>query len=326
MKAGRSNRRLFVIAATFVVTVLVGLRNLLQDSVKSPYYPSTSTQVVVARYDEDLSWLHSLDSSKHSILVYNKGPRLFSNDLPVGATVRTLHNVPNGRETHTMLYHILSNYDALPEWTVFTQGEPTIHSPAFVEHVNDAAFFSSPTPGFQCLSCGYRPKLSLGRCPGGRLGCGLRGLGGCPMSRNRPVTYKIDGKTLQLVGRPLNDKTLTNTIRWSEEEYGIPKFTSASYFFESFGLSKDRPFLVDDADGKDNTMDFCFAAMFAVHRDNIRQYSKRTYERMMEYYFVEPHPRGTSPEQWNCDDEDDCKAYEHAGFVMERLWMVLFTK
>jgi hypothetical protein len=71
--------------------------------------------VVVARYNEDTTWMSALFHPR--IFVYNKGdgpePRL-----------------PNvGREAHTYLHHILENYDRLPDWTFFTQGDPNRHMP-----------------------------------------------------------------------------------------------------------------------------------------------------------------------------------------------------
>jgi hypothetical protein len=80
--------------------------------------------VVVAHYDEDLTWLSALSKNLH-IHVYTKGPHLKLH-LPDGSetSVRQLPNV--GRESHTYLSHIVQNYEHLAEWTVFTQaGEPS---------------------------------------------------------------------------------------------------------------------------------------------------------------------------------------------------------
>ena len=69
--------------------------------------PTKSTEVVVARFGEDLSWLNALDLAKMDavVTVYNKGQTV--DVLGDGVEVTQLLNVPRGRETHTYLYHIL---------------------------------------------------------------------------------------------------------------------------------------------------------------------------------------------------------------------------
>lgn len=63
-----------------------------------------STQIVVARYTENIDWLKSFADDT---IIYNKGPRL--TDLVADFKVHVLNNV--GRESHTYLYHIIDNYD-----------------------------------------------------------------------------------------------------------------------------------------------------------------------------------------------------------------------
>ena len=71
-------------------------------------------QIVVARYNENISWLNKF---KNITLVYNKGNYdKCLNDFNV-------ISLPNfGRESHTFLYHIINNYDNLKEYTIFFQG------------------------------------------------------------------------------------------------------------------------------------------------------------------------------------------------------------
>jgi len=71
-------------------------------------------QIVVARYNEDLTWLNPL---RHYATVYNKGPAL-------EGTIQ-LPNV--GREAHTYLTHIVNNYDTLADVTCFIQGRIDDH-------------------------------------------------------------------------------------------------------------------------------------------------------------------------------------------------------
>lgn len=116
--------------------------------------------LVVARFDEDVSWLFdvvvalttliSQDSSVH-IFIYNKGPDLGSDVLRklkslkrVRLSVACLPNV--GRESHSYLEHILrargacvrSLNDRTIDVTVFMQGRMCDHVPC--EHTSIAAF------------------------------------------------------------------------------------------------------------------------------------------------------------------------------------------
>ena len=70
-------------------------------------------KMVVARYNEDVNW-----AKKYNSLVYNKGP----DDLRGGIC---LDNV--GREAHTYLRHIITNYHNLEDTLLFVQGNPFDH-------------------------------------------------------------------------------------------------------------------------------------------------------------------------------------------------------
>lgn len=70
-------------------------------------------QIVVARYNEDISYLSSY---ANIMIVYNKGLP----DIPLNFDTIILPNI--GRESHTYLYHIIQNYDNLANKTFFIQG------------------------------------------------------------------------------------------------------------------------------------------------------------------------------------------------------------
>ena len=87
------------------------------------------TEIVVARYNENLDWLKKIKKSKDiKITVYNKGLP----DISIDAI-----NLPNtGRESGTYLYHIINNYDKLADQTIFCQGDPIFHAPDLIELIN----------------------------------------------------------------------------------------------------------------------------------------------------------------------------------------------
>lgn len=74
-------------------------------------------QVVVAKYDEDISWTKKYRNVK----VYDK----LKGDLP---------NI--GRESHTYLTYIVENYNRLPEVVFFTQGHIFDHGYEYIDFVN----------------------------------------------------------------------------------------------------------------------------------------------------------------------------------------------
>ena len=77
---------------------------------------STPVELVISRFDEELSWVDGLHQQA-KITVYDKSDRRTPGSIH-------LHNV--GREGHTYLSHIISRYDTLADWTVFTQAaQPT---------------------------------------------------------------------------------------------------------------------------------------------------------------------------------------------------------
>ena len=84
---------------------------------------ATTTRYIIARYQEDLSWLSPL---LQEACVVNKGPPL--NLSPLEVVER--HNV--GRESDSYLHFIIQHYDHLPDVCVFTQGDIS-------DHVTDAA-------------------------------------------------------------------------------------------------------------------------------------------------------------------------------------------
>lgn len=79
---------------------------------------SPPLELVVARHNEDLSWLRRVPS-QFLVTVYDKG----------GESSGPYH-LPNiGREAHTYLHHIAERYDRLAGLTVFVQGHPFDHAP-----------------------------------------------------------------------------------------------------------------------------------------------------------------------------------------------------
>lgn len=76
-------------------------------------------EIVVARYNEDMSYVNTPPFNQYPIWCYNKG----TNEDFTHTEKMKIENLPNvGRECHTYLHHIIQNYDRLPEVTVFLSG------------------------------------------------------------------------------------------------------------------------------------------------------------------------------------------------------------
>jgi len=90
-------------------------------------------EIVVSRYNEDISWLNKI-SKDIDIIIYNKG----NNDININGSNIKVINIPNiGREGQTFLNHIIENYNRLYYNTIFLQGNPSEHCKSFLEIVNN---------------------------------------------------------------------------------------------------------------------------------------------------------------------------------------------
>ena len=78
-----------------------------------------SVEIVVSRYNEDLSWINEYPFNQFEYIVYNKG----DNDHFEKNNVKQIIQLENiGRCDHTYLYHIIQNYENLSNIVVFFTG------------------------------------------------------------------------------------------------------------------------------------------------------------------------------------------------------------
>ena len=91
------------------------------ESIKAGELSRQDVEIVLSRYDEDISW-----SDMYSLIrtIYDK-----SNSSRLSpATAGKVVILPNlGRESYTYLWHIVNNYDTLAAVTVFSQGSEPSH-------------------------------------------------------------------------------------------------------------------------------------------------------------------------------------------------------
>ena len=146
-----------------------------------------SRELVVAHYQEDLNWLNDIiyDFPNLKITIYHKDP--VHTQYIDKTNNYHLDNV--GREAHTYLHHVISNYNTLSDFTIFCQGKPYDHISKetlysyimncnLFEPSNQGIFYQpyikfaqSGVPGVQCSGGNYGDwwrKIFGTNCTGGK--------------------------------------------------------------------------------------------------------------------------------------------------------------
>ena len=110
-----------------------------------------SYKIVVARYNESVSWL---ESEHATCVIYNKGHRLSANNEIL------LPNV--GRESETYLHYIIDHYNNLPEVVVFTQAMISDHKGS--DDVNYLLNIKNEALQFSCSQNYFKHYDEGGKC------------------------------------------------------------------------------------------------------------------------------------------------------------------
>jgi hypothetical protein len=89
----------------------------------------SNINLIVAHYNENIQWINNLNESEiNKIYLYSKNQD-YRYNLSINDKIKHQY-LPNiGREAHTYLYHIVSNYYNLGEYNIFLQGSPSIRKP-----------------------------------------------------------------------------------------------------------------------------------------------------------------------------------------------------
>jgi len=94
---------------------------ILRSNNKEDY--NIEIELVISRYNEDLEWLKEEPFNKYPSTCYNKG----TNQNFYKPQNMKIFNIPNvGRESHTYIYHIVNNYNTLPNYIMFLPGSCNI--------------------------------------------------------------------------------------------------------------------------------------------------------------------------------------------------------
>jgi hypothetical protein len=248
------------------------------------------TEIVVARYNENLDWLKKIKKSKDiKITVYNKGP----SDIDV-----PFIQLPNiGRESHTYLYHIINNYDKLADQTIFCQGDSIFHSPDFLDLINKYRTKFEPV---QPLTAFYSEAID-------------RQLEQPP----KPVVEAT--KNLWINGKArvhveYMDNNFTPIYPYFYTDIMIQKLVEK--FKSVYGIQNPFKFNVERFRLKNVDLDYLFpmsyAAIFAVNKEAIQDNSVDFYNNIMSILIYDIRP-GVFDKPMD------------QGLFLERLWLTIFN-
>jgi len=252
---------------------------------------SKTLEIVVARYNENLDWLKEIKMSKEiKITVYNKG----ANDIDI-----PFIPLPNiGRESHTYLYHIINNYDNLADQTIFCQGDSIFHSPGFLDLINKYRDEFEP---IQPLSSWYwregEPPHYLQNPP-------------------KPITNET--KDLWLGDAPIHVEYMDNYFVTQYPFHYVENYylKFISRIQELYGIENPLKFNVERFRLKNvdlnNLIPVCYAALFSVDKEVIRENSVDFYNNIMSILI------------YDIRNYNNAKKLDH-GLFLEKLWLVMFN-
>jgi hypothetical protein len=248
------------------------------------------TEIVVARYNENLDWLKKIKKSKDlKITVYNKG--LDDIDVPF----IKLEN--KGRESQTYLYHIINNYDNLADQTIFCQGDSIFHSPDFLDLINKYRKKFEPV---QPLSAWYCDKIDR-----------ILELPPKPVVEATKNLW-IDGKARIHVEYMNNNFVSIYPYFYTD----IMVIKLVDKFKSVYGIDNPLEFNVKRFRLKDVDLDYLFpvsyAAIFSINKEAIRDNSVDFYNNIMSILIYDVRP-GIFNKQMD------------QGLFLERLWLVIFN-
>lgn len=219
--------------------------------------------LVIARYNEDLSWVNQLlnENFLDEIIIYNKGDRktltrFFNNKVKI----RNVRNL--GREGGTYLAYILQNYKELPENMWFTQGNPFEHSPDFLKFLKKDTFLCYKDKGFQGMSTRWLEKHNIPPNKFVNINTAYN------INDARTIDYFINSSDMQLVAHSkFHDTGVIDKLHVKEDV--------SKDFCEKTNLTPPKKF-----------MRYIWSACFYVEKKHILRHSFNTYLDIQKFLYT----------------------------------------
>jgi hypothetical protein len=156
-----------------IIILLFLIIILLYHSSKNNFTENNNKEIVVSRYNEDLSWLNNKPFNNYPVIVYNKG----TNDSFIKHdNIYKIVNLPNiGKIDHTILYHIINNYNNLKDITIFLPGSVNMKYKykkakkviELTEKINNSVYMCNKNVNFEKLKNfkmdGYETRYSINK-------------------------------------------------------------------------------------------------------------------------------------------------------------------
>ena len=128
------NQRKWLIISIIIIVLALGLglglglglkkkdtrSNFSETYKENKLNAEPSYKIIIARYNENLDWLNlNSNMMKDNYIIINKGNEInYKNKI---------NRKNNGRESDSYLYYIINNYNNLPDYCIFTQGDISDH-------------------------------------------------------------------------------------------------------------------------------------------------------------------------------------------------------
>jgi hypothetical protein len=253
--------------------------NIYQIVYSGEKYDITKHCIVIARYNECLNWILPYDDCT---IVYNKG----DDNIPPFSNVVKLENL--GREGHTYLYHIITNYNKLSDRVTFSQGDPITHNPTFLYGLDNVEQLSLFQPlGVRWLETKQIPPNPIVEKYVTRTDYGLEYL-----------ILNLNGDLNYIEPYYFYDEGVDFLIKKYKKDYNLSQLSVciAANFLEKCSF----PF--ETTNKSLETVKFTFSALFSVVRTNIIIYEESVYRNIIKE-LISVNPQGG--------------AY---GYILERLW------
>ena len=256
------------------------------------------TEIVIARYNEDLSWLKKIPKNI-KIIIYNKG---LDDIVKIPGVKYDIIKLPNiGRESHTYLYHIINNYDNLANKTILCQGDSIFHSPGFLDLLKNVKLFEPIQP----LSAYYWPE------------------GEKPFYYYNPPKPLLDKtKNLWIKKSPIHVEYLDNNfvtrypyvyyqehfmklIELIKKIYNIDNVFK--YFVERFRLKHVN---------LDELFPVCYAGLFCLNKEVVLENSVDFYNNILSMLLYD----------FRLDERNNTSSKSiDFGLFLEKLWLIIFN-
>lgn len=203
---------------------------------------NNNIEIVTTRCNENLEWLNDEPFNKYPVTIYNKGTN--ENFINSSNIVKVV-NLPNkGCDVHSIIYHIINNYDNLSNITAFFQGSINYKQLKYnraCQVVNESV--NRNTSIFSC----YR----------------------CDNYMNTWYDFQMDSHVFSSENNRTenNDKTYHCTIR----PYG-------KWFDELFNIWHNK-----DSVNLDHFNNLCYNDIFSLKKEHILRKPKEYYEYLLSF-------------------------------------------